>query len=56
MFRKLIVAFAALLLGVTAAGAQSCPEFIQKRQTLMKKSGEEAKIEKDAGSGASGSA
>jgi cytochrome c556 len=44
MFRKLIVAFAALLLGVTAAGAQRCPEFIQKRQTLMKKSGEEAKI------------
>src|ERR1700739_1218785 len=44
MFRNLIVAFAVLLLGVTAAAAQSCPEFIQKRQTLMKKSGEEAKI------------
>src|SRR5262249_43372978 len=44
MFRKLIVVFAVLLLGVTAAAAQSCPEFIHKRQTLMKKSGEEAKI------------
>ena len=44
MFRKVIVAVAVLLLGVTAAAAQSCPEFIQKRQTLMKKSGAEAKI------------
>ena len=44
MFGKLIVVFAVLLLGVTAATAQSCPDFIQKRQTLMKKSGEEAKI------------
>jgi cytochrome c556 len=60
MFRKLIVAFAVILLGVTVtaaaaaiassyygkaiAAAQSCPEFIKKRQTLMKKSGEEAKI------------
>jgi cytochrome c556 len=44
MFGKLVVVFAVLLLGVTAAAAQSCPEFIQKRQTLMKKSGEEAKI------------
>jgi cytochrome c556 len=31
------------MLGVTAAAAQSCPEFIEKRQTLMKKSGAEAK-------------
>jgi cytochrome c556 len=46
MFAKLTIALAALVLGVTAAAAQSqnCPEFIQKRQTLMKKSGEEAKI------------
>ena len=58
MFRKLTVAFAVILLGVTAAAAaiassyygkaiaaaQSCPEFIKERQTLMKKSGEEAKI------------
>ena len=44
MFGKLIVVFAVLLLGVTAAAAQNCPEFIQKRQTLMKKSGDEAKI------------
>jgi cytochrome c556 len=44
MFRTVIAVFAALLLGLTAAAAQSCPEFIKKRQTLMKKSGEEAKI------------
>src|SRR3974390_3453953 len=44
MFGKLIVVFAVLLLGVTAAAAQNCPEFIQKRQTLMKKSGDKAKI------------
>ena len=44
MFGKLIVVFAVLWLGVTAAAAQNCPEFIQKRQTLMKKSGDEAKI------------
>jgi cytochrome c556 len=39
-----IAVFAVLLLGMTAAAAQSCPEFIQKRQTLMKKSGDQAKI------------
>jgi cytochrome c556 len=44
MFRKLIVVFAVLWLGATAAAAQSCPEFIAQRQTLMKKSGAEAKI------------
>jgi cytochrome c556 len=44
MFRTVIAACAVLLLGVTVAAAQNCPEFIQKRQTLMKKSGEEAKI------------
>jgi cytochrome c556 len=44
MFRTVIAVFAVLLLGVTAAAAQSCPEFIQKRQTLMKKSGEQAKL------------
>ena len=44
MFRNLTAVVAVLLLGVTAAAAQSGPEFIQKRQTLMKKSGEEAKI------------
>src|SRR4029077_16542113 len=42
--RKLLVVFAALMLGVTAAGAPSCPDIIDKRQTLMKKSGAEAKI------------
>jgi cytochrome c556 len=44
MFGRFIVVFAVLLLGVTAAAAQNCPEFIQKRQTLMKRSGDEAKI------------
>ena len=44
MFRKLFVVFAVLMLGVTAAAAQSCQDIIDKRQTLMKKSGAEAKI------------
>jgi cytochrome c556 len=44
MFRKLLVVFAVLMLGVTAATAQSCQDIIDKRQTLMKKSGAEAKI------------
>jgi len=44
MFRRLLVVFAVLLLGVTAAAAQSCEDVIDKRQTLMKKSGAEAKI------------
>jgi len=44
MFRKLLVVFAVLMLGVTAASAQSCQDIIDKRQTLMKKSGAEAKI------------
>src|SRR5260370_37517936 len=44
MFRKLLVVFAVLTLGVTAAAAQSCQDVIDKRQTLMKKSGAEAKI------------
>jgi cytochrome c556 len=44
MFRKLLVVFAVLMLGVTAAAAQSCQDIIDKRQTLMKKSGAAAKI------------
>ena len=44
MFRKLLVVFAVLMLGVTAASAQSCQDIIDKRQTLMKKSGAAAKI------------
>jgi cytochrome c556 len=43
MFRKLLVVFAVLMLGVTAAAAQSCEDVIDKRQTLMKKSGAAAK-------------
>ena len=44
MFRKLLVVFAIFMLGVTAASAQSCQDIIDKRQSLMKKSGAEAKI------------
>ena len=44
MLRKLLIAFSVLLLGATAAAAQSCEDVIEKRQTLMKKSGAEAKI------------
>src|SRR5947207_10770987 len=44
MFRKLIVVFAVLMFGVTAAAAQSCQDIIDKRQTLMKKSGAAAKV------------
>ena len=38
MIRKLLVVFAILSLGVTAAAAQSCQDVIDKRQALMKKS------------------
>jgi cytochrome c556 len=44
MFRKLLVVFAVLIFGVTAAAAQSCQDIIDKRQALMKKSGAAAKI------------
>jgi cytochrome c556 len=39
MFQKLLVVFAVLMLGVTAAAAQSCDDVITKRQDLMKASG-----------------
>jgi cytochrome c556 len=38
MFRKILLAFAVLAVGVTAAAAQSCQEPIDKRQALMKRS------------------
>lgn len=44
MISKLLVALSVLLLGVTAASAQSCQDTIDKRQTLMKHSAAEAKI------------
>ena len=44
MISKLVVALSVLLLGVTAASAQSCQDTIDKRQTLMKHSAAEAKI------------
>jgi cytochrome c556 len=39
MFQKLLVILAVLMLGVTAAAAQSCDDIITKRQDLMKASG-----------------
>ena len=44
MIQKLFVVFAVLLFGVTAAAAQSCQDIIDKRQTLMKRSADMAKI------------
>jgi cytochrome c556 len=44
MIQKLLVVFAVLLFGVTAAAAQSCQDIINKRQTLMKRSADMAKI------------
>jgi len=38
MIRKLLVVIAIMMLGVTAASAQSCQDVINTRQTLMKKS------------------
>ena len=43
MFRRLLAVFAIVVLGVTAAAAQSCPDMIDKRQTLMKRSSDLAK-------------
>jgi cytochrome c556 len=43
MIRKLLVAFAVLAFGVSAAAAQSCQDTINQRQTLMKRSAELAK-------------
>jgi cytochrome c556 len=44
MFRRLLVVFAILLFGATAAAAQSCQDIIDKRQAFMKKSSEMAKV------------
>ena len=44
MLRKLFVIFGILIIGVTAAAAQSCEKPIADRQALMKKSGSMAKI------------
>ena len=44
MFRKILVVLAVLLLGVTAAAAQSCQDIIDKRQALMKRNADMAKI------------
>jgi cytochrome c556 len=39
MFQKLLIVFAVLMFGITAAAAQSCDDIITKRQNLMKASG-----------------
>jgi len=39
MFQKLLLVFAVLTFGITAAAAQSCDDIITKRQNLMKASG-----------------
>jgi cytochrome c556 len=44
MLSRMLVVFAVLLLGVTAASAQACQDKIDARQALMKKSGAAAKI------------
>jgi len=44
MLHKSFVVIAVLLLGVTAAAAQSCDDTITARQTLMKKSGAAGKL------------
>lgn len=44
MFHKMLAVAAIMMLGVTVAAAQSCPDTINARQTLMKKSGAAAKI------------
>lgn len=44
MLRKGLAVLAVLMLGVTAAAAQSCQDPINTRQTLMKRSGEMAKL------------
>jgi cytochrome c556 len=44
MFRRLLVVFAILLFGATAAAAQSCQDIIDKRQAFMKKSADMAKV------------
>ena len=44
MIRNLLIVFGVLMLGITAASAQSCQDVIDKRQTLMKHSSDEAKI------------
>jgi cytochrome c556 len=44
MFHKFLLACAVLVLGITAASAQSCQDVIDKRQALMKKSADQARI------------
>jgi cytochrome c556 len=44
MLRRLLIVFSVLMLGATAASAQSCQDVIDKRQAFMKHSAAEAKI------------
>jgi cytochrome c556 len=43
MISKLLIAFGIIIVGVSAASAQSCQDVINTRQTLMKKSGQAGK-------------
>ena len=43
MVRRLLAVVAVMMFGVSVAAAQSCPDKIKERQTLMKRSGDEAK-------------
>lgn len=44
MIRKLLVVAAITVLGASAAAAQSCEDVIKNRQSLMKRSGDMAKL------------
>lgn len=44
MIRKLVVVLAVLTFGATAAAARSCQDIIDKRQSLMKRSEDMAKV------------
>jgi cytochrome c556 len=44
MIHKLLIACAVLVFGLTAASAQSCQDIIDKRQALMKRSSDQAKV------------
>jgi len=43
MVRRLLAVVAVMMFGVSVAAAQGCPDTIKQRQTLMKRSGDEAK-------------
>lgn len=44
MFRKPLIAAIIMMFGVTVAAAEGCDDVVKTRQTLMKRSGAEAKV------------